>query len=262
MKKLCKSFGIAAVIAVIGFSMAGCATPRVRPVEVEILRAPWAAYTIIPSKDYVVVGAVAIRDPCDDTFLAELMERAVEMGGHDLMNIRLAVTVEGSITGATAVVIRYTDELAHAGTSPSWAPLVAPRHADAATPFVAAPPAWPTQVIGVPWASYTFLPSKHYITVGAIVLREVNQATLLVDLMERAIAMGGHDIINVRLAVTAQGELTVATAVVIQYTEETVYIDIATPVLPVTAPVAAPMPGQAPVVEGGGRGQGLFGRGR
>jgi len=146
--------------------------------------------------------------------------------------------------GATAVVIRYTEGTAAHGGSPSWGPLAAPRlsvEPDAEIPGTVAPPAWPTQVISVPWAAYTLLPSMHYIAIGAIVLREVNQATLLVDLMERAIAMGGHDIINVRLAVTERGAVTVATAVVIQYTDETVYVApvVLPAVLPATLPAAA-----------------------
>jgi len=238
----------AALVAAIALSMAGCATPppRQRQVETEVLRAPWSAYTIIPSKNYVVVGAIAVRNACNETFLAELMERAIGMGGHDLMNVRLAVTTEGRVTGATAVVIRYTDEPAHAVRGPSWAPLAPPSHPDAAVPGTVDPPAWPTQVISVPWAAYTFLPSKHYVTVGAIVLRDVNRATLLVDLMERAIEMGGHDIINVRLAVTERGVVSVATAVVIQYTDETVYV--AAPVLPAAVAVQAEEPG---VLDGG-----------
>jgi len=99
---------VAALVAAIALSMAGCATPTPRQppqrqVETEILRAPWSAYTIIPSRNYVVVGAVAVRDACNETFLAELMERAIAMGGHDLMNVRLAVTTEGRVTGATAL---------------------------------------------------------------------------------------------------------------------------------------------------------------
>jgi len=60
-----------------------------------------------------------------------------------------------------------------------------------------------------------------------VVLRNVNPATLLGDLMDQAVAMGGHDIKNVRLAVTGSGEnqqITVATAVVIRYTDETLEI--------------------------------------
>jgi len=222
---------IVAFCVLAGLSMTGCATPVPiwgRPVETEVFRAPWSAYTIIPNRNYVVVGAIALRNVGSTTFLADLMERAIEMDGHDLMNVRLAVTTAGHVTGATAVVIRYIDEPVAAGRSPSWAPLIAPRLADDVGGVLmgdAEQAVWPTQVIRVPWAAYTFIPSKHYVAIGAVVIRYVNRATLLVDLMERAIEMGGHDIINVRLAVAANGAITVATAVAIRYTDETVYVD-------------------------------------
>ncbi|MCL2191938.1 MAG: hypothetical protein FWB78_00900 [Treponema sp.] len=226
------SIFVVAFGALIGLPMTGCATPApvilvAQPVETEIFRAPWSAYTIIPSRNYVVVGAIALRHVGNTTFLADLMERAIEMEGHDLINVRLAVTSEGNVTGATAVVIRYTEETIAAGRNPSWAPLIAPRLANDAGGVLigdVAQTAWPTQIIRVPWAAYTFVPSKHYVAVGAIVIRNVNRATLLVDLMERAIEIGGHDIINVRLAMAADGTITVATAVAIMYTDETVYV--------------------------------------
>jgi len=225
MKKRTVFLGIGAAVALIGLSMTGCATPAPRPrarVDTEIFRAPWSAYTIIPSRNYVVVGAVALRNASSTTFLADLMERAIEMGGHDLINVRLAVTTTGHVTGATAVVIRYTDETVALGRSPPWAPLAAPRRPGDA--IDSAPEVWPTQVIRVPWSAYTFIPSKHYVTVGAVAIRYADRDTLLVDLMERAIEMGGHDIINVRLAVAPNGATTAATAVVIMYTDETIYV--------------------------------------
>ena len=81
-------------------------------------------------------------------------------------------------------------------------------------------------IIGVPWSAYTFLPSKDYTVVGTIVLRDVNMMTFLADLMERAVAMGGHDIKNVRLSVitTEDGEqhVNIATAVAIRFIDETI----------------------------------------
>jgi len=243
MKKRYKFFGIAAMIAVVGLSTTGCATGmgmgpmrgqpvRPRTAETVFFRAPWSAYTIIPSMDYVVVGAIALRDACNTTFLAELMERAIAMDGHDLINVRLAVTTAGRITGATAVVIRYIDVPVHGTRNPSWEPLATPPHsADATTPRTNVPPP-PTQIVSVPWAAHTVLPNKNYVAVGAIVLRDVHRPTLLLDLKERAIEMGGNDIINVRLAVTDRGAITVATAVAIRYTDETVHAHAAAPVFP------------------------------
>jgi len=81
----------------------------------------------------------------------------------------------------------------------------------------------PARVVRVPWSVYATIPGKRHVTVGAIALRGANHATLLVDLKERAIEMGGHDIINVRLTITDTGAITGATAVAIKYTDETIY---------------------------------------
>ena len=238
-RRLC----VVALVAAVGLSTAGCATGmgpmrgqpvRPRTAETVFFRAPWSAYTIIPSMDYVVVGAIALRDACNTTFLAELMDRAIAMDGHDLINVRLAVTTAGRIIGATAVVIRYIDVPVHGTRNPSWAPLATPPHsADATAPRTnVPPPPPPTQIVSVPWAAHTVLPNKNYVAVGAIVLRDVHRPTLLLDLKERAIEMGGNDIINVRLAVTDRGAITVATAVAIRYTDETVHAHAAAPVFP------------------------------
>ena len=96
------------------------AAPRIEqlPTQTEIILAPrWADYTLIPSMNYEVVGAVVVRDTSSETFLADLMDRAIAMGGHFIKNVRLSVVVEGtgaditrSVNIATATVIRYTDE--------------------------------------------------------------------------------------------------------------------------------------------------------
>ncbi|MCL2600300.1 MAG: hypothetical protein FWD88_03875, partial [Treponema sp.] len=204
-------FGIAVIAMTAWFSMAGCAAAPPRPTT-EVFRAPWSAYTLIPSQNYAVVGAIALRNVNRITFLVDLMEQAIEMGGHDLINVRLAVTGAGTITGATAVVIRYTDETIDMPVHDFLpggdfvtlfgVPTVEPAHG-----------VRPARVVRVPWSAYAPIPGKRHVTVGAIALRGTNHATLLVDLKERAIEMGGHDIINVRLTMTDAGAIAGATAV-------------------------------------------------
>jgi len=84
----------------------------------EIMLVPsWSPYTLIPSLNYEVIGAVVVRNTSTETFLADLMDRAIAMGGHFIKNVRLSVITEGegrdatrSVNTATATVIRYTDE--------------------------------------------------------------------------------------------------------------------------------------------------------
>jgi len=91
---------------------------RVAPVEnigddARVSQAPWSAHTIIPSKNYTVVGAVVVRDTDSTTVLADLMERAIAMGGHDVKNVIVthSITDDGArVSSAIAVVIRYTNE--------------------------------------------------------------------------------------------------------------------------------------------------------
>jgi len=86
------------------------------------VRVPWSAHTIVPSKAYTVVGAVVVRDVNDATALVALKERAIAMGGHDIINVRVdrqvarvrigeEIRTMSIINTATAVVIRYTDEI-------------------------------------------------------------------------------------------------------------------------------------------------------
>lgn len=76
----------------------------------EIVRVPWSGYNVIPSKNYSVVGAISLTNVSHTTILADLIEHAIELGGHDIINVRLSMAADGRITGATAVAIRYTDE--------------------------------------------------------------------------------------------------------------------------------------------------------
>lgn len=109
MKKGLKVIGII-VVAVIGFSLTGCMTAA----GVPSTRLPAISeYTFIPSKDYVVVGAVVLRNTSHETLIADLMDQAIAMGGHDVINIRVGwrdVMGHREISNATAVVIRFTEE--------------------------------------------------------------------------------------------------------------------------------------------------------
>ncbi|MCL2233073.1 MAG: hypothetical protein FWB99_08360 [Treponema sp.] len=91
---------------------------RVAPVEnigdaARVSQAPWSAHTIIPSKNYTVVGAVVVRNTDSTSVLADLMERAIAMGGHDIKNVTVTHTITddgAQVSSAIAVVIRYTNE--------------------------------------------------------------------------------------------------------------------------------------------------------
>lgn len=84
-------------------------------------------------------------------------------------------------------------------------------------------PTVPTRhVETVLWVSYPRIPSKDYEVVGIIVLRDVDPNTLSADLMERAAAMGAHDIKNVRIdaeRMLDRRRVVAASAVAIRYTE-------------------------------------------
>ena len=114
----------------------GCHTaPTVRIEGFDIAPAPiWSAYSFIPSMGYEVVGAVIVRNVNLETLLADLMEQAAAMGGHDIKNVRLSFVSERGpeggglspprevqhqrVTVATAVAIRYTEILMDADGNP------------------------------------------------------------------------------------------------------------------------------------------------
>ena len=112
MEKRLKFFGIIAALAIIGFSTTGCASTsafRERSLSDQM---------ISPSKDFVVIGAVVVRNTTERTVIADLKEAAIAMGGHDIINVRvtetnasfLGIRLTHTIDSATAVVIMYTDE--------------------------------------------------------------------------------------------------------------------------------------------------------
>jgi hypothetical protein len=252
MKNGIKFWGLLAVAAT-GVSMFGCvtegtATGRVArenlPDPAEVVGVPWAEYTRFPAKDYTVVGTVVLRNPDMTTVIADIMERVIEMDGHDVINVRMSVDVSGGITAATAVAIRHTD----ATVNPASGTFVSDL-SDIDFSLVGygrVPTSLPDMVIRAPWSGQNRLfPSKDFVVVGAIVLRDTNSATVLADMMDQAVAMGGHDLMSVRLGIITeemQGgeipqdeeedefasrsrtvfrrEVNVATAIVIRYTDE------------------------------------------
>jgi hypothetical protein len=78
-----------------------------------IQKADWVDHTRIPSKDYIVLGAVVIRTTNPKTLNADLMDKAIQMGGHDIINVRLDTeeAADGRrILAVSAVVIKYLDQ--------------------------------------------------------------------------------------------------------------------------------------------------------
>ena len=252
-------------VVTIGFIMIGCvysipvtntsvptalSTRTLTTDPAEIFGVPWAEYTYLPSKDYTVIGTVVLRDVNQRTVMYDLMEQVIAMKGHDIINVRMAVTQNGDITAATAVVIQYTDETINPDEEGIFVSDLSGVNfflmGYGGTSSVK-----PNEIVRAPWSGQNiFFPSKNYVVVGTVGLGETNSATVLADLMEQSIAMGGHDVMNVRLGIiTEEGEMTgtrtrtdsignlisetytyieydrevnVATAVAIRYTDENI----------------------------------------
>jgi len=68
----------------------------------------WSGYSEIPEKDYTVVGIVTVDSRATGTPSADLMDKAKEMGAHDIMNVRVD-TIDNQIIGASAIAIRFTN---------------------------------------------------------------------------------------------------------------------------------------------------------
>jgi len=210
------------VFIVLGLGCTTAPTPPLRPfigADPELLSdltlVPWSNYTSIPDKDFVVVGAIVVRDVKPQTVYADLIERAIEIGGHDIINVRVGrrvVLIPGYapeyIVTATAVVIRFTDETIEVDPMAIYTDAYAVG----------------TEAIRVPLSHHVLIPSKNYAVVGTIVVRDTNIWGVHADLIERAIEMGGHDVINVRVINLEDNTLVTATAVVIRYTDETIVV--------------------------------------
>ena len=73
-------------------------------------------YPKLEGKKYTVIGTLVLRAK-DKPILFEgatsinaaLVEEAVKIGGHDIINVRYDTLTEGQITAVTAVVIKYID---------------------------------------------------------------------------------------------------------------------------------------------------------
>jgi len=96
------------ILSVIGIILMGCAT-QTNPTGTE--KVLWSDYTLVPNKDYVVVGAVVVRGSSIRTLNADLMEKAIEIGAHNIINVRVDIEQDYSkrIIAASAVAIKYTD---------------------------------------------------------------------------------------------------------------------------------------------------------
>ena len=105
-----KRIGIfAAAVVMVGVSVTGCATGGEPPTRFPVV----SDYGFLASKDFTVVGAVVVRNVQQHTLIADLMDAAIAIGGHDIMNIRVdwrTIAGRTEINSATAVVIRFTDE--------------------------------------------------------------------------------------------------------------------------------------------------------
>jgi len=93
----------AGAILVLGLIFSSCATESVAKTD-------WAEYTVIPSKNYTVVGAIVVRATGFKTLNADLMEKAISMGAHDIINVRVDLENGQKILAASAVAIKYTDQ--------------------------------------------------------------------------------------------------------------------------------------------------------
>ena len=105
-QRIIKFWEIIVMVAIIGFSMTGCNTIA------DVNRVTWSDYTFVPGKDYVVIGGLALKEVNQNTYLVDLMEMAIAMGGHDIINVRTTRTTVPTprILNATAVAIKYTEE--------------------------------------------------------------------------------------------------------------------------------------------------------
>jgi len=106
MRNGLRFFGIIVVVTLIGLSVTGCAS------DPSINRGGWSEY-VFTDGEYLVVGTVVVRDVSRSALLANLMEEAIRMGAHDIINVRVGTTDRFGlrVRAATAVAIRYTNEL-------------------------------------------------------------------------------------------------------------------------------------------------------
>jgi len=110
------SIGMLVTVLVFGQVLIGCTSAPVRYRNNE--RVSWSEYPPVPAKNYTIVGVVILREVDPATLSTDLMEKAVEMGAHDIINVRVdderMVDEKGRmrkrVVAATALAIKYTDE--------------------------------------------------------------------------------------------------------------------------------------------------------
>jgi uncharacterized protein YbjQ (UPF0145 family) len=68
----------------------------------------WSRYPTIPNKDFTIVGIVTVNTSKSGTPSADLMEKARELGAHDIINVIVDVK-NNEIVGAAATAIKYTN---------------------------------------------------------------------------------------------------------------------------------------------------------
>ena len=112
MKSKMAKAGILVMVLVFAVILAGCGTMATRS-RTAVEKVTWADYTVHPSKEYTVVGAVVVRSTNSRTISADLMEKVIEIGGHDFINVRVDMEYpeDGArVLAVSAVAIRYTNE--------------------------------------------------------------------------------------------------------------------------------------------------------
>jgi hypothetical protein len=104
-----KNIAIAAgILLALGLSLSSCESTTG-----SVAKTGWAEYTVVPSKNYTVVGAIVIRGIGFKTLNADLMDQAIKMGAHDIINVRIDYepsTNGPRILAATAIAIKYNDQ--------------------------------------------------------------------------------------------------------------------------------------------------------
>jgi len=132
MKNAFKRFGITAAVAVIGFFLVGCAGVQMFPAqalppELDLRfgsgRVGWSAHPSVHASEYVVIGAIVLRNVNQSTLVADLMTQAIAMGGHDIINVRIDTVTDRrgmvTVSSASAVVIRYTGRYIEVSQNPA-----------------------------------------------------------------------------------------------------------------------------------------------
>ena len=75
-------------------------------------------HPILEAKDYIIIAPIILKAEISKkkfpqlTFInGRLMEAAIKMGGHDVINIRYDYTSDGRIIAVTAIVIKYINNV-------------------------------------------------------------------------------------------------------------------------------------------------------